>query len=294
MSENRSHDVDSASRLATSRDGAPTTQNYSEPQARAARLARAIEGDIIPRLMMMHRGTAQPAGAGATMVPLAGLFTASDIEHFASLVLAEKAPAAMLHVKLLCGRGVPIDSILLDLLAPTARYLGRQWEVDQADFLQVTLGLWQLQQLLHELGHQPQLPLDTTATAHRALFTAAPGEQHTFGLMMVCEFFRRAGWDVIEEVGATRDSIVDLVQREHFALVGLSVSCESSVDGVASLIRAIRRASSNGAICVMVGGKPFIDQPERVALVGADATAVDARQAALQAQSLLAVFASGN
>ncbi len=263
------------------------------PQARAARLIRSIEGDIIPRLMLMHRSEALPTGAATDAPPASPAFTAGDVEHFAALVLAEKAPAAALHVRLLRARGVPLETILLELLAPAARYLGRQWESDQADFMQVTLGLWQLQQLLHELGHEPVERTDPGNTLHRALFAPAPGEQHTFGLMIVSEFFRRAGWEVVEEVGATRETLLDLVRRERFTLVGLSVSCEDSIDGVAALIGAIRRASCNHALGVMVGGPPFVDHPERVAMVGADATAADGRQAAMQAESLLAVLGSG-
>lgn len=260
------------------------------PQARAARLIQAIEADIIPRLMLMHHGTASPAVGAGEAGTAPATFTAGDVEHFAALVLAEKAPAASLHLKLLRSRGVSLDSILLELLAPAARYLGRQWESDHADFMQVTLGLWQLQQLLHELGHQPAESVDLRNGMHRALFAAAPGEQHTFGLMIVADFFRRSGWDVVEEVGATRDTLLDLVRRERFTLVGLSVSCEASIDGVAALIGAIRRSSCNRNVGVMIGGQAFVDHPEKAAQVGADATARDARQAKMQAQSLLAVL----
>jgi methanogenic corrinoid protein MtbC1 len=263
------------------------------PQARAARLIRAIEGDIIPRLMLMHRGEAPPAAGAVRALPASPAFTPGDVEHFAALVLADKAPAAALHVRLLRARGVPCETILLELLAPAARHLGRQWESDRADFMQVTLGLWQMQQLLHELGHEPVQAADPGNRLHRALFAPAPGEQHTFGLMIVSEFFRRAGWEVAEEVGATRETLLDLVRRERFTLIGLSVSCESGIEGVAALVGAIRRASCNRSVGVMVGGPPFIDHPERVAMVGADATAADGRQAAMQAQGLLAVLGSG-
>jgi hypothetical protein len=42
-------------------------------------------------------------------------------------------------------------------------------------------------------------------------------------------------------------------------------------------------AGSNPALGVLVGGRVFVERPDLVALVGADATASDARQAALQA-----------
>jgi methanogenic corrinoid protein MtbC1 len=119
-----------------------------------------------------------------------------------------------------------------------------------------------------------------------------PGDQHTFGAVIVAEFFRRAGWDVWDDPGASKEEILRIVRSEWFSVVGLSVSCEQHLEGLGSVIRAIRRASRNPSIGVMVGGLPFIDRPERVALVGADATAADGRQATLQAQNLINLLAS--
>jgi MerR family transcriptional regulator, light-induced transcriptional regulator len=223
-------------------------------------------------------------------VPPAPVFDRADIENFASLVTSGRAPAAREQLHQLCIEGVPVDSILLDLLAPAARLLGRQWENDSADFMQVTLGVGQMQRLLHELDRDvPAVP----DGAPRALFAAAPGEQHTFGLRLVCDFFRRAGWHVALEIGASSAALLERVRTEHFTLVGLSVSCEQNVAGVASLVADLRRESCNHALGVMVGGRPFVDHPERVAMVGADATAIDARQATRQAQNLVEVLANG-
>lgn len=44
-------------------------------------------------------------------------------------------------------------------------------------------------------------------------------------------------------------------------------------------------------ITVMVGGRVFVEHPESVAAVGADATAANARQAVLQAEDLLDMVA---
>jgi methanogenic corrinoid protein MtbC1 len=65
------------------------------------------------------------------------------------------------------------------------------------------------------------------------------------------------------------------------------MSCESRQDAVASMIRLIRRSSRNRQIVVMVGGAAFAQRPELVDLVGADATAPDARQGAIQAESFI-------
>ena len=81
------------------------------------------------------------------------------------------------------------------------------------------------------------------------------------------------------------------MRSEWFAVVGLSVAARRALDALAASIRALRRASRNRAIGVLVGGPLFVAHPELVARVGADATAVDGGQAPLQAQNLLALLA---
>jgi hypothetical protein len=50
----------------------------------------------------------------------------------------------------------------------------------------------------------------------------------------------------------------------------------------------VRRASVNRHVGVLVGGPAFVDNPPRVARVGADAVAVDAPTAVIVAKQLLA------
>jgi methanogenic corrinoid protein MtbC1 len=118
------------------------------------------------------------------------------------------------------------------------------------------------------------------------LLVPAPGEQHVLGLIIVGDYFRRAGWDVWGEPPATSDDLPNVVQNEWFDVVGLSVGCEVRVDVLAAEIEAIRQASRNRGIGVMVGGPLFNKYPELVAQVGADATAKDGRDAVVQAARL--------
>ena len=119
-----------------------------------------------------------------------------------------------------------------------------------------------------------------------------PGEQHSFGLRIVTDFFRYAGWEVWSEPDLRADSdLVQLVRGEWFAVVGLSLSCETRLDAMTSGIRALRRASRNRALGILVGGPLFNSHPELVARVGADATAIDGGQAPIQAQNVLALLA---
>ena len=153
------------------------------------------------------------------------------------------------------------------------------------------MALCRLQQLLHELGPAFRGEVEHREHGRRALLVPVPGEQHSFGLFMVAEFFRRAGWDVASGPPGSVAELVRLVRGEWFAVVGLSVSSDAKLDALASSIRAIRRASRNRAIGVLAGGPVFLEHPELVALVGADATATDGRQATVQARNLLALMA---
>ena len=64
--------------------------------------------------------------------------------------------------------------------------------------------------------------------------------------------------------------------KVEFDVIGLTVGSECHVKAVGSAILAMRKASLNPAVVVMVGGPVVALQPDFVARVGADATAPDA------------------
>lgn len=256
---------------------------------RFARLVRTIEVEIIPRLVLARRA----AIGGAPVSAADGLVPGSEeVAALARLVLAQDGAAASSYVENLRARGTPIEALYLELLAPAARRLGEFWTADICDFTEVTVGLCRLQQMLHELGPAFRTASDCPDHGRRALLLPVPGEQHSFGVYMVAEFFRRAGWDVWSGAVESSKELVRIVRRERFAVIGLSVSADSQVDTLSASIRAVRRASRNRRVGVLVGGPVFVEHPELVPLVGADATAVDGRQAVEQARNLLALLPS--
>jgi hypothetical protein len=58
------------------------------------------------------------------------------------------------------------------------------------------------------------------------LLTIIPGEQHSFGLSMVAEFFRRAGWNLCTGPFSSHQELASLVQNHWFDIVGFSVSSD--------------------------------------------------------------------
>lgn len=253
-------------------------------------LAQTIEAEIIPRLMLAHGDLVDlpPAGAGATTI------SAREIHEFANLVLAQDAGVVRSCVQAIRARGVEPRVICLDLLAPAARRLGELWEADLCDFTQVTLGLWRIQQVLHDVSPSFRSDLHSGETGRRVLLATLPGEQHTFGMSMVADFFRQRRWDVRLDTPGPRGEALRLLRAERFDLVGVSLGSETRFDELAEWITTARRVSLQRDIVVMVGGPIFASRPEWVPLVGADATARDASAAVDVAEALLPVrFAHG-
>jgi len=266
--------------------------NQHGPQAVAivSSLTKAIEADVIPRLVLAHR--AIPA-----IVPVEiGVTPAEEVARFAEMVLSQDVAAATAAVQSLRQQGKPLDAIYVDLLAPAAAHLRDLWTRDLCDFADVTLGLWRLQQVLREFSTEFRQEGEQPETGMRALLVPAPGEKNNlsyvmFGLVMVSEFFRRDGWDAWIEPDSTANEFSSTIRSQWFDVVELLVSGEKKMDALAERIRTIRRESPNRELGVMVCGPAFVEHPELVLLVGADVMATDPRQGALQAKKAVGLLA---
>jgi len=252
---------------------------------RMSQLARTIEREIIPRLMLAHRVVPEPLlRTQETGEPV----TPDDVRKFAKLVLSHGEEEAFAAIRIFRARDVPVESLYLDLLAPTARYLGELWEEDLCNFTDVTVGLGRLQRVLRELSPALGRSVEHPTQGRRVLLLPGPGEQHTFGLVMVAEFFRRAGWDVSGGGWAAAGDAAGMVHAEWFDAIGFSLGAEGHLQALADAITGVRQASCNGALAIMVGGPIFIEQPDLWGRVGADGVAYDGREAPSLAERLIA------
>ena len=222
------------------------------------------------------------------MVPLQRpLVQESEVHAFAKLSLAQDDGLASAYVDRLISRGLTVERVYLDLLGPAAQYLGRLWDQDLCDFTDVTVGLGRLQRVMRDLSPTFGDSIEHPANGRRVLLLPSPGGQHTFGLLMVGEFFRRSGWDVSGGAWESGTDAPGMVASEWFDVVGLSLGAEIHLDALAQCIAAIRDASRNRDIAIMVGGPVFIARPECVAQVGADAMASDGLRAPAMAEQAI-------
>jgi methanogenic corrinoid protein MtbC1 len=261
---------------------APDIYRRDDLAERQERLARVVSGEIIPRLLMLHAEVVQDAPPAVLVEAL--LPTRADIGGLADILLGSDLAAAVAYVAVLRDRGLSMESLFLELLEPTARYLGYMWEQDECDFIDVTLGVGRLQQLLAFYSDSHFVPaLDQR---RRVLIAMTPGNQHSFGAAMVERFLLAAGWQVQVELSGTAEDIAAAAHEAWYAVVGLTMGSERQIESLKSTIAQLRARSRNPAIGVMVGGPMFTADPALAKEVGADATAPNAPAAVLVAQKL--------
>lgn len=251
-------------------------------------LARMIESEIIPRLMLAHGAAVREREAP----PAQGGVNARSLDVFARMAATSDTATLVAFVEALMRGGLSLEAVYVDLLIPTARRLGDDWVDDSISFTDVTLGLSRMQQVVRTLGWKAPAT-GGGGDVRTAYFIPSPGEQHTFGLFIIEDCFRRAGWRTWLDAAATLDQAKDAVREERFDLFGLSASSDASAATIAQSIAEIRRASKNPDIFIMAGGRLFAEQPGLAAEVGADATALTERDALLIADKAIRPTAFG-
>lgn len=167
--------------------------------------------------------------------------------------------AASLLVDDLLEAGVGVGDLCLDHLAPAARRLGDLWDRDRLPFTEVALASARIQAILR------RLPADRGAAslhhARGAIFGAVPGEQHTLGVMMAADLFRRNGWDVSLLVGLSHDELLQRMMRDDRPVIGLSCSGDHSYPALRRLLAAMAKARPE--VEILLSGQ-IVHAPERM------------------------------
>jgi methanogenic corrinoid protein MtbC1 len=263
-------------------------QTEPTPSKFLSLLAEVVEGQVIPRLMLAHKASLTE---GADAEPKKGLdgkdVDPSAIESFANLTLVGSLDDMENFVIALTRDGVTIQSVYLDLMAPSARLLGEYWTQDKCSFTDVTMGLGRLQTLLFRLSVKQTPSESSQQTTPKALFVTPEGGQHSFGVRMIGDLYRQAGWKAHCEIDAPVELIADMVRQEHFDLLGVSLSSSDHIAQTADIITKIRPLSVNQDIKVLLGGSLIAEDPSIAERIGADMFAKNGKDAVVIAQKIL-------
>lgn len=247
-------------------------------------LARTIEREVIPRLLVNARADVARGDALRAQIDVR---RTQEVASFCQIILTGELSTATDVVARELAAGRTSESLLVELFAPTARRLGALWEIDECSFLDVTIALGRLQQLLRLFSETYRAAPDDKKLGFCALLATLPQNQHVFGIFVVEQLFRRAGWNVLCMPAPQRVELLETVAHEWFSIVGLSIGCDVDVSLAAALIADIRHASMNRRVLVLVGGQHIDAHPEKAELMGADLAGADAQQAIARSEIFL-------
>jgi methanogenic corrinoid protein MtbC1 len=242
-----------------------------------SRLEHVIEIEIGPRLVLVHHD--------CPVVPPHRRPTLDEIETLARLSIGSDEAALFGYFEGVQAQEHPLATLLTFFIAPAALHLGEMWQQDLCDFFDVTLGVGRLQMLMNRV----ELPVISRRTDgdRRALLIAMPGETHILGLHMVGKLMDAVGWDVTLEENGSAEENARTAAEKWIGVIGVTVGLPSGLERAARTIAVVKDASMNRNVAVLVGGNAFIDHPELVAQVGADAGGFDAPTAVVLASHLL-------
>lgn len=240
------------------------------PASPAARVLSAVAAPIaVPN-------DAESAGPERQPTPALSAFVEalldSRVERFAALAATGLDEAGDLH------------RFEDAYLAPAARLLGELWLSDECDFLAVTIAVARLERLFMGLAMMPRA-VAVPAGARRVLLAPAPGNQHSFGLALVEERFRHAGWAVDCCGAGDGGEMLRLVAANPYDVVGLSVHSEALLADLAAMIARLRRTSSNRGVVILGGGSLALENARLLLDAGFDRLAEDAASAVRQAEA---------
>tara|TARA_Y200000002_G_C22528659_1_gene598777 strand:- start:40 stop:879 length:840 start_codon:yes stop_codon:yes gene_type:complete len=250
-------------------------------------LVKAIETQVIPRLMLAHKSDREKAESQVHLNINKHIFSKEAIHDFTQVLLNNDADISKTYVEALIDEGVNLEDVYLELFQPSARLLGTIWEEDTEDFSAVTLALWKMQQTMYYFSDSFLNESQLIQRKGTVFLCPYPGSQHSMGLFMVSEFFRKDNWNVLGDPSITSNDLKTKISKNFFDILGISIGSLSQVDGLSTLIKSLRKISKNSDIFIMIGGPMALKSPNLFNNVGADAQASNAKDAILQATDLM-------
>lgn len=242
------------------RDGSPGSNIHLSPREVEALATRAL-GVL-----------AESSETSPTETPLAQLFALT--EAYIAFDEAERHEILARIMK----HGVSAHDVIEDVVPATARYMGELWATDKLSFADVTIGTARLQETVRSIGVR-QVDSGNADPAGPAIMLVVPRiEQHTLGIFVVAEQFRRLGVRVHMTLGNNQAEILRLIRLHSFAMVGVTASCRRTLASVRDLVKTIRTGVPR--ITPVVVGGPVTDLGlDIIAMTGADYVAGNAEEA---------------
>ena len=175
--------------------------------------------------------------------------------------------------------GLDLRTLYLGVFQPALREIGRLWQENEITVAEEHLATAVTQMAMARL--YDELCADAPDNGRLLVAACAETERHEVGLRMVCDFLELECWETIY-LGSSvpPESLLALVRARRPDVVALSASTLPHLSQLRATVDAIRALDHGGTEpYIVMGGRPFLDDPALATRLGADATAQDAADA---------------
>jgi len=171
--------------------------------------------------------------------------------------------------------GLDLAAIYLGIFQPALREIGCLWQNNE-----ITVAEEHLATAITEaaMARAYERAFTWRTDTSRTLVAAcADVERHEVGLRMLCDLLDLEGWHTTY-LGSTVpvESLAAMVRRLRPNAVALSAALIPHLPRVRAMIEAINGALGDARPLIIVGGRPFLDDPGLAQQLGADLTADNA------------------
>jgi len=248
----------------------------------------AAPGDTVPLDAGLH-ALARHDAAQALMQAVSLRLRLAPTAELMQLSLAEDPAPWRAIADRLARERPPMAELNAAILAPLARALGDAWLDDKVGAGELLIGLARVQTLLRRVYSGSCDP--TAGVPRTALVASLPREPHVLGVCVAATAFDQIGWQVRCCFPKHRDELLGAVQERSVDVLQLALSDslrgEDRMAELAAAVRAVRRASVNQQLVVLLSGRAFSEQPGLAVVLGADGDGLDQGSTATDLQSQL-------
>lgn len=204
--------------------------------------------------------------------------------RFLERALEGDAPGAVGLLVDAQDEGIATPQLLLDVLVPAQREIGRMWHANEVDIAEEHVVTAAVQRALAVVTQRTPRKADNGL---RVVVAAAPGDAHDTGVRVLADLFALEGWRAVC-LGADVPSSALARAVLHFApdLLVLASALAVQLPVLREAIEAVRPVPGEG-VRVLVGGPAFADAPDLWRAVGADGFAPTLGEAVSSGASLV-------
>lgn len=259
---------------------APTVEVYRRNEANIRRLSKILPEDLVVDLA--REVILRVASIEQVLEHVPHTASEEDLKALCYAFVSDDAKAGAAIISGLRADGVMPEDIYLKQLAAAARMLGDMWVNDEMTFSQVTVGTGRMFAIMRSMRHlfEPTIPVQDKT----AIFASVPGEDHTLGVHMAADMFRKDGWEISLKVGMDHDQLVTEIQQAPSGIVGLSISGEHSIEALSRLVVALHIACPHAIL--LVSGSNVDEVQPILSLMGLDGVASTIEEAQEQLNGL--------